>query len=250
MTTQSTIDKLIEMRLTSMSDAFRTQMEDPRMKGIPFEDRFGMLVDIEYSNRKSNSLKRLIHNAGFDQPDAYIGDINYTSGRKLNRSLIERLATCEYITEHRNLFITGATGSGKTYLACAFGMEACKQRYKTKYVRLPDLLLELEMARNDGTYKKVQGKYANPVLLIIDEWLLLKPTESEHMTFWSFSTGDAGSHLPSSVPSMIPMAGMISLVVMIVPSQKQSWTASSMMHIRSTSSRQIRRITDPCGICW
>ena len=148
MTTQSTIDKLIEMRLTSMSDAFRTQMEDPRMKGIPFEDRFGMLVDIEYSNRKSNSLKRLIRNAGFDQPEAYIGDINYTSGRKLNRSLIERLATCEYITEHRNLFITGATGSGKTYLACAFGMEACKQRYKTKYVRLPDLLLELELARN------------------------------------------------------------------------------------------------------
>ena len=109
MTTQSTMDKLIEMRLTAMSDAFRTQISDPKMKEISFEDRFGMLVDIEYSNRKSNSLKRLIRNAGFDQPDAYIGDINYTSGRKLNRSLIERLATCEYITEHRNLFITGAT---------------------------------------------------------------------------------------------------------------------------------------------
>ena len=120
MTTQSTIDKLIEMRLTSMSDAFLTQLQDARMKDLSFEDRFGMLVDIEYSNRKSNSLKRLIRNAGFDQPDAYIGDINYTSGRKLNRSLIERLATCEYITEHRNLFITGATGSGKTYMACAF----------------------------------------------------------------------------------------------------------------------------------
>ena len=103
MTTQSTMDKLIEMRLTAMSDAFRTQISDPKMKEISFEDRFGMLVDIEYSNRKSNSLKRLIRNAGFDQPDAYIGDINYTSGRKLNRSLIERLATCEYITEHRNL---------------------------------------------------------------------------------------------------------------------------------------------------
>ena len=112
MTTQSTIDKLIEMRLTAMSDAFRTQISDPKMKEVSFEDRFGMLVDIEYSNRKSNSLKRLIRNAGFDQPDAYIGDINYTSGRKLNRALIERLATCEYITEHRNLFITGATGSG------------------------------------------------------------------------------------------------------------------------------------------
>ena len=123
MTNQSTIDKLIEMRLTSMSDAFITQMDDPKMKDVPFEDRFGLLVDIEYNNRKSNSLKRLIKGAGFDQPDAYVADINYTSGRKLNRSLIERLATCEYITEHRNLFITGATGSGKTYMACAFGMK-------------------------------------------------------------------------------------------------------------------------------
>lgn len=179
MTIQSTIDKLIEMRLTAMSTAFIHQKGDPRFKDIPFEDRFGMLVDIEYNNRKSNSLTRLIRNAGFDQPDAAIADINYVAGRKLNRALIERLASCEYITEHRNLFITGATGSGKTYLACAFGMEACKQRYKTRYIRLPDLLLELEMARNEGIYKKVQAKYANPVLLIIDEWLLLKPTETE-----------------------------------------------------------------------
>ena len=179
MTIQSTTDKLIEMRLTSMADAFTLQNADPNMKEVSFEDRFGMLVDIEYSNRKSNSLKRLIRNADFDQPEAHIADINYTSGRKLNRTLIDRLATCEYITEHRNLFITGATGSGKTYMACAFGMEACKQRFRTRYVRLPDLLMDLEMARNDGTYKKVQAKYANPVLLIIDEWLLLKPNESE-----------------------------------------------------------------------
>jgi len=179
MTIQSTTDKLIEMRLTSMADAFTLQNADPNMKEVSFEDRFGMLVDIEYSNRKSNSLKRLIRNADFDQPEAHITDINYTSGRKLNRTLIDRLATCEYITEHRNLFITGATGSGKTYMACAFGMEACKQRFRTRYVRLPELLMDLEMARNDGTYKKVQAKYANPVLLIIDEWLLLKPNESE-----------------------------------------------------------------------
>lgn len=120
MTIQSTTDKLIEMRLTSMADAFTLQNADPNMKEVSFEDRFGMLVDIEYSNRKSNSLKRLIRNADFDQPEAHIADINYTSGRKLNRTLIDRLATCEYITEHRNLFITGATGSGKTYMACAF----------------------------------------------------------------------------------------------------------------------------------
>lgn len=179
MTNQSTIDKLMEMRLTAMADAFHSQQDDPKLKTVPFEDRFGMLVDIEFSSRKNNRLKRLIKNAGFDQPDASIMDINYTSGRKLNKELIRRLATCEYITEHRNLFITGATGCGKTYMACAFGMEACKQYFNTRYVRLPDLLIDLELARTDGTYKKVMAKYANPLVLILDEWLLLKPTEAE-----------------------------------------------------------------------
>ena len=84
-----------------------------------------MLVDIEYSNRKNNRQKRLIRNPGFDQPESNIMDINYTSGRRLNKELINRLATCEYISEHRNLFITGATSCGKTYMACTFGMEAC-----------------------------------------------------------------------------------------------------------------------------
>lgn len=103
MTNQSTIDKLIEMRLTAMADAFRNQTDDPKLKEVPFEDRFGMLADIEFSSRKNNRLKRLIRNAAFDQPDASIMDINYTSERKLNRELIKRLATCEYIAEHRNL---------------------------------------------------------------------------------------------------------------------------------------------------
>lgn len=179
MINQSTIDKLIEMRLTAMSDAFRNQLTDAKMKEVSFEDRFGMLVDIEYNSRKNSRLRRLIKNAEFDQPDASIMDIDYTSGRKLNKELITRLATCEYITEYRNIFITGATGSGKTYMACAFGMEACKQHYPAKYVRLPDLLLDLELARNSGSYKRVMAKYANPLLLIIDEWLLLKPTENE-----------------------------------------------------------------------
>ena len=179
MTNQVTVNKLLEMRLSAMSDAFLIQLNDPHMQDVPFPDRFGLLVDAEYTNRKNNSLKRLIKNAAFDQPEAHIADIDYTSGRKLNRALIERLATCEYIAEFRNIFITGATGSGKTYMACALGMEACKQRFKTRYVRLPDLLLDLEIARTENNYRKTLMKYANPRLLILDEWLLLKPTEME-----------------------------------------------------------------------
>lgn len=179
MINQCTIDKLIEMRLTAMADAFRVHMKDSAMKDIPFEDRFGMLVDVEYTSRKNNRLKRLIRNAELEQSDACIAGLDYTSGRKLNRSLIDRLATCEYIAEYRNVFITGATGSGKTYMACAFGMEACKQYFKVRYVRLPDLLLDLDTARNGNNFPKVLSKYTKPTLLVIDEWLLLKLTESE-----------------------------------------------------------------------
>lgn len=89
------------------------------------------------------------------------------------------MATCEYITEYRNIFITEATGCGKTYLACAFGVEACKQFYKTMYVRLPDFFIDLDNARSERNYRKVIEKYAKPAVLIIDEWLLLRPTESE-----------------------------------------------------------------------
>lgn len=143
------------MRLTAMADAFHNQLDDPKFKEIPFEDQFGMLVDIEYSSRKNNRLKRLIKNAGFDQPEANIMDINYTSGRRLNKELIHhRLAACEYISEDRKLFIIDAIGCGKIYMACAFGMEACKQYYNIEYVRLPDMLIDLEMVRTDVATKR------------------------------------------------------------------------------------------------
>jgi len=100
MINQCTTNKLIEMRLTAMADAFRIQMNDAALKDIPFEDRFGLLVDVEYTSRKNNRLKRLIRNAELEQSDACVVGIDYVSGRKLNKALINRLATCEYITEH------------------------------------------------------------------------------------------------------------------------------------------------------
>lgn len=179
MTNETSINKLIEMRLSVLADAYRTQLPDHSMQELSFEDRFGLLVDIEYNTRKDNKRKRLIKRAAFDQPQANIHDINYTSGRKLNKSFIERLSTCEYIQDKHNIIITGATGSGKSYLSCALGMEACKHYFSTKYIRLPELLSELAVARGEGKFKETIKQYQKYTLLILDEWLLVKLTETE-----------------------------------------------------------------------
>ena len=96
----------------------------------------------------SGNVSHIYHSSfsfyNFFTKSVRIAAIDYHSGRKLNKALINRLVTCEYITEYRNIFITGATGNGKTYMACAFGMEACKHYYSVRYVRLPDLLLDLQ----------------------------------------------------------------------------------------------------------
>lgn len=179
MNNSSTIDKLIEMRMTTMSDMFVNQQKDPNMAGIPFEERFGMLVDAEYASRKSHALERLVKRAELEQNDASIAALDYHFGRKLNKALIQKLASCEYISQYRNIFITGATGSGKTYLACAFGMEACKRFYSVKFTRLPDLLIDLSAAEDRHTLENALQKYTKPTLLIIDEWLLFKLRENE-----------------------------------------------------------------------
>ena len=140
MLNQPTFEKLVQMRLGAMAQAFHQQTEDPNMANLSFEERFGMLVDAEYWSRHNNRLKRNIHNACLEQPQASLADINYTSGRILDKELIQALGTGQYIREQHNVIILGATGSGKTYLGCALGMEACKQGFTVKYVRLPELL--------------------------------------------------------------------------------------------------------------
>ena len=179
MLNNATIDKLIIMKLKVMADAYIVQEQDPAYRSIDFSDRLAMLVDAQYNQRQDNRMKRLVKTAALDQPDASIMNIDYHSGRNLNRRLIQHLATCEYIVDSLNIFITGATGSGKTYLACALGMEALKQYITVKYVRLSDFLLECTVAWDEKRYDKVLQAYAKPKLLIIDEWLAMTPDAND-----------------------------------------------------------------------
>lgn len=119
MLNQPTYDKLVKMRMSAMADAYRQQAEDPTVANLSFDERFAMIVDVEYWSRHNNRLKRNIHQAAFDQPHAALTDINYTACRLLDRILIDALGTCEYIRERHNVIIMGATGSGKTYIGSA-----------------------------------------------------------------------------------------------------------------------------------
>jgi len=179
MTNEATLRKLIEMKLTAMADGLRRQLSDPHFQSLSFEDRLGLLVDQEYSSRKNHRLERLIRTASFDQPQASIASINYSSGRQLDQGLITSLSTCVFIREAHNLIILGATGAGKSYLACAFGIEACKNFFTVRYIRLPEMLYELAIARGDGTYRKVMNQFRKVNLLILDEWMLVSLSEIE-----------------------------------------------------------------------
>lgn len=183
MLNENTVTKLQEMRLGAMAQAFKAQMSDPNMADLSFEDRFGLLVDHEWTTRKNNHLNRLIKTATFAEPNACVEDIEYHADRNLDKAQIARLASCDYITERRNVMLLGATGSGKTYLACSLGMSAVRKFLSVKYIRLPELLTELAIARSNGTYRKVIGQYKKPSLLILDEWLLypLKETEAKDL---------------------------------------------------------------------
>jgi DNA replication protein DnaC len=179
MINQSTTVKLHEMHLGAMADAFQDQMNDNAHKELSFEERFGMLVDAEWTRRKHNRLQKLIKQACFKFSNASIPDIEYHDDRKLDRSQILRLASCVYINENHNVIIMGASGNGKSWIACALGVAACQHYYPVKYIRLPELLDEFTIARGTGTIKKVLKQYKSIRLLILDEWLLTPLREQE-----------------------------------------------------------------------
>ena len=179
MLSNNTVTKLHEMRLSVMAKTFRSQLSDSSFDTLSFEERFGLTVDAEWAARKTNQLTRLIKSAGYDFPGACIEDIEYLPDRKLDKALITRLSTCNYIEEHHNVIVMGATGNGKTYVSNALGMAANRNFYTVKYIRLPDMLGELAVARAEGMYAKIVKLYKQVRLLIIDEWLLFPVTDTD-----------------------------------------------------------------------
>jgi DNA replication protein DnaC len=175
---QSTIDKMHDLRLSSMASAFEEQCNNHVFDNLSFEDRVGMLIDRQWDSMKNNTLIKLIKQAGFRYPNACMEDIEYLPDRNLDKSLFYELSTCRYITDSHHIILKGASGSGKTYISNALGMAACRNYIKVSYVRLPDLLNELAIAHAEGNFNKTIKAYQKVKLLILDEFLL-SPITSE-----------------------------------------------------------------------
>jgi DNA replication protein DnaC len=179
MTVEATLQKLNELKLFAMEKMYMEQLDDPNFKELSFDDRLALMVDGEWLRKQNSRLSRLITNARFRMSDACVEDIHYHEDRKLDKSFITRLSTCNFVSENQNIVIKGASGNGKSYLACALGVSACRNNFSVRYVRLPELLDELAVARMNGTYQKIMKNYRKIKLLILDEWLLVSLNEMQ-----------------------------------------------------------------------
>lgn len=182
MLNEQTIQRLFEMRLKGMAIAFKEQMNQPEVTGLSFEERLAMLVDREYTVREERGLTRRLKTAKLKQP-ACLEDIDYHHPRGLDRHVIRGLSTCQWIKDHQNIIITGPTGVGKTYLACAFANKACRIGYTALYTRLSRLLHNISIARADGSYVRLLDKLARTDILVIDDWGVAPLNEMERREF-------------------------------------------------------------------
>ena len=175
-----TIDLLRAMRLSAMAQGLEAQLaQNEDYKSLSFEERLGLLVDAEWTYRQNNKLQRYIRNAHFAVQSATVEGIEYHQDRKLDKSEILRLSTAQYVDNGHHLILKGASGNGKTYLACALGNAACRKFKTVRYIRMPELLDELVVARSCNEFKKAVKQYAKVDLLILDEWLIRTLTTQE-----------------------------------------------------------------------
>jgi len=164
------MDKLASMKLGGILEGLREQMENPQYKKLSFEERFGLLLDLEWNLRQERKEKRRIRVARFREA-AVMEDIDLSAKRGLDRSQVLYLAQKEWIQNKLNVIITGPTGAGKTYLACALGNAACRNDFSVRYFQIGRLLQKVTMSHADGSYPKLLDTLAKTKLLIIDDWL-------------------------------------------------------------------------------
>ena len=178
MLNQATVDRMHVLRLSAMAEAFRHQCESTQWSELSFEERLGMLVDAEWTGRQQRKLSRRLKSAQLRYA-ASVEDLDFQPARGLTRTSLLSLASCAWIQEKQNLIVTGPTGTGKTYLACALAEKACRSDFSAYYVRGPRLLHDLTVARADGSYTRLLAKLARIDLLAIDDWLLTPFKENE-----------------------------------------------------------------------
>lgn len=203
MMNQQTMDKLKEMRLNGLAAAWLEQQSRPDYAGLGFDERLGLLVDSEWMSRQNARLKRNLKEARLKLGSACLEDLDYDDRRELDKPLIRQLATCNWVVQHQNIAITGPTGTGKSFLACAFAQHALRRRYRAIYRRTSRLFDELALARADGTYARLLAKLARVDVLILDDWAMtpLGPTERRDMSeLMEDRFGERSTILTSQLP--------------------------------------------------
>ena len=173
MLSTATIERLDDLRLSGMAQALRDQLQMPGIDELGFDERLGLLVDREASMRADRQLGRRLKHATLRQ-SASMADLDYRRTRGLDKRQMLALAGCEWIRKHQNIVVTGATGVGKSYVACALAHSACLEGYSAQYWRLPRLVEDLQLARADGRYLRVLKQLARVDLLVLDDWGLAR----------------------------------------------------------------------------
>ena len=170
MLNEPTLEKLMAMRMRGMADTWLQQQQSTDVANMDFDERFGLLVDAEHLYRQNRRRDRRLKEAKLRHGHACIEDFDDAKKRGVEKSLLHRLATCGWIDDNLHVVITGATGVGKTYLACALGQQACRKGYRVLYRRTPRLIDELTLARADGSLPRIFERLTRFDVLILDDW--------------------------------------------------------------------------------
>lgn len=179
MLTQPTVERLAALKLNALARAWQAQQADASMAELPFDERLALLVEAEWSERQNKRLDRTLRDAKLRIGHACLEDVDFAAERKLSRTTLRDLSRCGWVEAHQNVVITGPTGVGKTYLACALAQQACRQGYRALYRRTSRLFDELRLARADGSYPRLLTRFARMDVLVIDDWGLAPLADAE-----------------------------------------------------------------------